>query len=177
MHTSKNYLILHTLHGPKKRGNVPQKRGNRSKNWGFKTFFENRKLTQKRRNEPQKTGNKSNVNIAETNPKYSEIPQHFSVFKGFPIILEKRRKRTQTHCWVRSVLRRFHSTDLSFCKFQRCLDESSNTSNLGTRILLVKQIYRERISSKVTGPSNKSYADFYKLPMELKTNSFPTIKP
>ena len=49
----------------------------------------------------KKTGNESNVNIAETNPKYSEIPQHFSVFEGFPIILEKRRKRTQTHFWVR----------------------------------------------------------------------------
>ena len=34
-------------------------------------------------------GNESNVNIAETDPKYSEIPQHFLVFEGFPIILEK----------------------------------------------------------------------------------------
>ena len=41
-------------------------------------------------------GNKSNVNIAETAPKYSEIPLHFLVFEGFLIILEKRRKRIQT---------------------------------------------------------------------------------
>ena len=40
--------------------------------------------------DPKKTGNESNVNIAETDKKYSEIPQHFSVFEGFPIILEKR---------------------------------------------------------------------------------------
>ena len=41
------------------------------------------------------------IYIAETDPKYSEIPQHFLVFEGFQIILEKRRKRTQTHFWVR----------------------------------------------------------------------------
>ena len=50
---------------------------------------------------PMKTENESNVNIVETDPKYSEIPLHFLVFEGFPIILEKRRKRTQTHFWVR----------------------------------------------------------------------------
>ena len=55
----------------------------------------------KRGNGPKKTGNESNVNIAETDPEYSEIPQHFLVFEGFPIILKKRRKRTQTHFWVR----------------------------------------------------------------------------
>ena len=37
----------------------------------------------------KKTGNESNVNIAEMDQKYLEIPQHFSVFEGFPIILEK----------------------------------------------------------------------------------------
>jgi len=59
-----------------------------------------RKRTQKRGNGPQKTGNESNVNIAETDPKYSETPLHFSVFAGFPIILEKRSKWTQTHLRV-----------------------------------------------------------------------------
>ena len=62
----------------------PKKRGNRSTNWEFKTFSENWKLTQK------KEENESNVNIAETDPKYSEIPLHFLVFEGFPIILEKK---------------------------------------------------------------------------------------
>ena len=52
--------------------------------------------------------------------------------------------------------------------FQRRLDESSNTSNLGKRSALVKQIYRERITSKMTGPSIKTYADLYKLPAEFK---------
>ena len=57
---------------------------------------ENLKLFLKTGNGPQmqkpikKTENESNVNIAETDQKYSEIPQHFSVFKGFPIILEKK---------------------------------------------------------------------------------------
>ena len=42
----------------------------------------------------QNSKKRSNVNIAETDPKYSEISQHFSAFNGFPIILEiKRRKR------------------------------------------------------------------------------------
>ena len=58
---------------------------------------ESLKLFLKTGNRPQKMGNKSNVNIAETAPKYSEIPLHFLVFEGFPIILEKRRKQTQTH--------------------------------------------------------------------------------
>ena len=48
------------------------------------------KLFLKTENRPKKTGNDSNVNIAET-------PQYFLVFKKFPIILGKRRKRTQTH--------------------------------------------------------------------------------
>ena len=48
------------------------------------------------------------------------------------------------------------------------MDESSNTSNQGTRISLIKRIYRERICSKMTGPSIKRYADLYKLPTELK---------
>ena len=41
------------------------------------------KITQKMRKQTQKTGNESNVNIVETDPKYSEIPLHFSVFEGF----------------------------------------------------------------------------------------------
>ena len=52
--------------------------------------------------------------------------------------------------------------------FQRRLDESSNTLNLGKRSALVKQIYRERITSKMTGPSIKTSADLYKLPVEFK---------
>ena len=52
--------------------------------------------------------------------------------------------------------------------FQRRLDDSSNTSNLGKRSALVKQIYRERITSKMTGPSIKTSADLYKLPVEFK---------
>ena len=62
---------------------------------------EDLKLFLKTGNRPKKTGNESNVIIAETNPKYLEIPQHFSVYEGFLIIPEKRRKRTQTHLWVR----------------------------------------------------------------------------
>ena len=31
-------------------------------------------------------------NIPETDPKYSEIPLHFLVFEGFPIILEKKKE-------------------------------------------------------------------------------------
>ena len=87
---------------PKKEETDPKKRGNRSTNREFKTFSENRKLTPKKRgNRPQKTGNESNVNIAKIDPKYSEIPLHFLVFEGFPIILKKRRKQTQTHFRVR----------------------------------------------------------------------------
>ena len=68
----------------------------------IKNFFENWKLTPKKEETDQKNGKQIKcVYIAETNPKYSEIPQHFLVFEGFPIILEKRRKRTQTHFWVR----------------------------------------------------------------------------
>ena len=78
---------------PKKEETDPKKSGNRSTNWEFTTFSENRKLTQKKRgNRPKKKGNKSNVNIAETHPKYSEIPLHFLVFEGFPIILEKKKE-------------------------------------------------------------------------------------
>ena len=40
----------------------------------------------------QNNKKRSNVNIAETDPKYSEISQHFSAFKGFPIILEKKKE-------------------------------------------------------------------------------------
>ena len=35
------------------------------------------------------------------NQKYSEISQYFSVFEGFPIILEKRTKRTKIHFLIR----------------------------------------------------------------------------
>ena len=67
----------------------------------FKTFFENQKRTQKMRKRTQKKEEIDQQTENLTNPNYSEIPQHFSVFKGFPIILEKKRKLTQTHFWVR----------------------------------------------------------------------------
>ena len=80
----------------------------------FWNFFLNRKRTQKKRKRTQKkTGNESNVNIAKTDPKYSEIPQHFLVFEGFPIILEKRRRRTQTHFWARFRVEAFPWHQLS----------------------------------------------------------------
>jgi len=49
----------------------------------------------------KKTGNESDVNISEMDQKYSEISQYFSVFEGFPIILEKRTKRTKSHFLIR----------------------------------------------------------------------------
>ena len=64
-------------------------------------FLKTGNWPKKEETDPKNRENESNVNIAETDPKYSEIPLHFLVFEGFPIILEKRRKRTQTHFWVR----------------------------------------------------------------------------
>ena len=75
----------------KKKEETDQQTGN------LKLFLKTGNCPKKRGNGPQKTGNESNVNIAETDPKYSETPQHFSVFAGNPIILEKRSKWTQTH--------------------------------------------------------------------------------
>ena len=43
----------------RKMRNRPNKRGNRSKNWDFKTFFENRKRTKKMRKRTQNRGNGS----------------------------------------------------------------------------------------------------------------------
>ena len=45
-------------------------------------------------NRSKSTGNESNVNIAETDQKYLEIPQHFLVFEGFPIIHKIKKKET-----------------------------------------------------------------------------------
>ena len=57
-----------------------QKKGETDQQTESLQLSENRKLTPKKRgNGPKKTENKSNVNIAETNPKYSEIPLHFVV--------------------------------------------------------------------------------------------------
>ena len=82
---------------------LPQKWGNRPKKEEIYQQTENLKLflktgnwpKKKRKRTQKKPGNELNVNIAETNPKYSEIPQ-------------KRRKLSDF------VLRRFHSTDLEW---------------------------------------------------------------
>ena len=72
----------------------------------------------KRGNGPKKTGNESNVNIAETNPKYLEIPQHFSDFEGFPIIFEKKKETDPNSllgpipCWGVSIAPIKHSSTL-----------------------------------------------------------------
>ena len=76
-------------------------------------IFSIRFRTQKTRKpikKKQKTENESNVNIAETDRKYSEISQNISVFEEFPIILEKKGNGPKVIFGSVSVLMRFHST-------------------------------------------------------------------
>ena len=66
-----------------------QKKGDTDQQTESLQLSENRKLTQKKGgNGPKKTENKSNVNIAETNPKYPSTlcgnlgPQQTCIFKS-----------------------------------------------------------------------------------------------
>jgi len=79
---------------------VFEKSGNGSKIWGNgpKNM---RKLIKKKRKP-------FNSKYWETDTKYSEIPQQFWTFEGFPRISKKKRKCLKNNFWSVSVLSRFH---------------------------------------------------------------------
>ena len=102
-------LFLNPGKGPKKWGNIPKKRGNRSTKWEFKTFFLNRKRT-------QQNGKRIKCKYSGNQPKIFGNPSTLFSFWG---ISDNSWKKKETDpnsllgpipCSGVSVLRRFHSS-------------------------------------------------------------------
>jgi len=77
----------------------PKKRGNGSTNWGFITFLKTGNWPKNKKKQTQNNGKQIKCKYSKTDPKYLEIPQHFSVLEGFLIIYEKEGNRPK-FCWI-----------------------------------------------------------------------------
>ena len=68
---------------PKKEETDPIKDKTDQQTEDLKLFWKPKTDPKKRGNVPKKKGNKSNVNIAEIDPKYLEIPKTFQFLRDF----------------------------------------------------------------------------------------------